>query len=169
MHVAHTSHIGGIIVGLECGLKVIALQKGVSAHSAAHGVAWLQAVMTSRKMKAARAAVADNVMVFTKKGASVAAFLEDTITCGGGVSNAIISEIINKDTRSTEHKLFKVKLDRTFKGALFKGLAIGEHDKDFRVAHEIPYFLKKTFGDHEKFAYSIRKHFREISLKTKID
>ena len=39
---------------------MIALQKGVSIHSAAHGAAWLQAVMTSRKMAAARAAVGNN-------------------------------------------------------------------------------------------------------------
>ena len=52
-----TAHPGSIIAGRECGLKVIALQQGVSSHSAAHGAALLQAVMTSRKMTAARAVV----------------------------------------------------------------------------------------------------------------
>ena len=120
------------------------------------------------KNKAACASVADNVMVFTKGATNIKAFLEDTISRGGGVSNAIITEIVNKDAKSKDHKMFKVKLDRSSKGALFKGLANGNHNKDFRVAHEIPYYLKKTFRDHEKVAYSMRTNFRENHLKTKI-
>lgn len=49
-----TGHPGLIVAAREANLKVIALQSGVSPHSAAHGLQLLKQIFTTRKMGIAR-------------------------------------------------------------------------------------------------------------------